>query len=98
MWTVRNEDEAGAALEQLRHVAEALHSEFQIAYRQHFIDQQYIRLSMHGTREPQARRHTRAVSLHRGVKRIANFRERHHFLKPRIDLFSRQTEDRHVDV
>ena len=68
----------------------------QVAHREHFIEQQNIRLQMRRHRKRQADIHAAAVTLHRRIDELPNLRKIHDIVKLRGDFLPPHADDRPV--
>src|SRR5215831_10760409 len=72
---MRNKKNRAATLPHVLHAIEAFSLEAGVADGEHLIDQQYLRLEVSSDREGEAHVHAAAVTLHRGIQELLDFRK-----------------------
>src|SRR5688572_16635938 len=83
-------------LDDLAHLRETLQLKFGVANRQHFINNQYLRIEMGGYRKRQTHIHAARISLDRRFEKSFDAGERDYFVKSGGDLTSLHSQDRSV--
>src|SRR5689334_25365490 len=79
------------------HLVQALLLKRVIANRQHFVNDENLRLQMRGDRKREAHVHAAAVAFDGCVDKLLDFGKRDDLVKLALDLVARHTENRSVE-
>ena len=94
---VGHEDDGLVAAAELADLVEALVNEGLVTHREHFVDQENIRIDVDRNREPEAHVHAGGVSLDRSIDELLELSELHDVVEAIVDFLFRQPQHDAVD-